>query len=317
MLSLRFIIIKENASVRDAGVLFFELLCICKGVDLPRRYNLSLDGFYHITHKAAGKDLLFYDDIDKIHFIGLLKKVTEEFSTKVCAFALMNNHVHILIKITEFDLSRPMKFLFQSYALYFNARHNREGCVFKGRFYSECIRNQLYLLICSLYIHLNPYKARISVTPYDYRWFSLIPFVSKVKKTFISFDEIIKIIDSKNIQRGQKIYCQLIDKNKQIRLTKVIKDNNAVEEFFRDFMLNLNDKFSILDAKYHFQIRDFESLEKEIDILKAAKNFKEIKNQERLKYIYVELKKRNYDMNQICKIISKGRTTVYRQLKSF
>ena len=58
------------------------------------------------------------------------------------------------------------------YAQYFNARHQRRGYVYQGRFRSIIVENGLYIRRLIRYIHLNPVEARLVKIPDEYRWSS-------------------------------------------------------------------------------------------------------------------------------------------------
>jgi hypothetical protein len=58
------------------------------------------------------------------------------------------------------------------YTKYFNKRYRRVGHVFQGRFHSRMIQDDVYLLVASRYVHLNPVRAHLVGRPEQYRWSS-------------------------------------------------------------------------------------------------------------------------------------------------
>ena len=91
-------------------------------------------GTYHITQRAPGRELLFLEDGDRLYFLKLLKEASKKFCLAIYCFALMPNHVHLLLRIEDANLSSAMKNLFERYADYFNRKYERKGHVFCGRF---------------------------------------------------------------------------------------------------------------------------------------------------------------------------------------
>ena len=78
----------------------------------------------------------------------------------------MDNHAHMLIfseKINE--LSKYMKSINTSFALYYNKSKARVGYAFRSRFLSEPIKSLAQLYRTLSYIHLNPVNARICRYP--------------------------------------------------------------------------------------------------------------------------------------------------------
>jgi len=91
----------------------------------------------------------------------------------------MDNHVHLLLKENhEGGTSRYMQRLLNSYAKYFNVRHNRSGPLFTGRFKAVLVDEDDQLLHVSRYIHLNQYVAHMIKDPLEYKWSSLSSYIA-------------------------------------------------------------------------------------------------------------------------------------------
>lgn len=279
---------------------------------MPKRLNLSCDGYYHIIQKATADTSLFYHDNDRLKFLGLLKELTVRFEIDVCAFVLMDNHVHLLVKTYDFNLSNPMKFLFQSYALYINKTRKRQGCVFKGRFFSEVIRDQLYLLVCSLYIHLNPYRANMVNSPIDYRWSSILAYIEK-KKSFLKVDYVLKNIDSSDHQRAMLIYKNLILQQRKLNLYTYVENKFELEEFFHDFILDSSN--AVIDSRYN------DILAEKLSIAKSIKQCIQIKRcvEPSQKLLLGDMTKyfidKGYPVNLIAKRLGRSTRSMARLVK--
>ncbi len=57
----------------------------------------------------------------------------------------------------------------------------KDGHLFQGRFKSIIVEADEYLKHLSLYIHLNPVRAKMVQTPSDYQWCSYRAFIGKEK----------------------------------------------------------------------------------------------------------------------------------------
>ena len=69
----------------------------------------------------------------------------------------MPNHYHLLVKqAAENGVSLFMHRLGTAYTNYFNAKNERNGSLFQGRFKIKQITEEKYLVYLSKYIHLNP-----------------------------------------------------------------------------------------------------------------------------------------------------------------
>ncbi|HIR02370.1 MAG TPA: transposase [Candidatus Aveggerthella stercoripullorum] len=127
---------------------------------------------YHVTMRGIGRQLIFEDDADRKSFLARLKNVLDASGSIDClAWCLMVNHVHLLFEGPLQGLSILMRTLGAGYAAYFNARHDRVGHLFQGRFGSEPVMDERQLLATVRYIHLNPTKA-YGIPAAAYSWSS-------------------------------------------------------------------------------------------------------------------------------------------------
>ena len=83
----------------------------------------------------------------------------ERFGLEVHAYSLMPTHYHLLVRSPLGNLSDGMRHLGGAYTKVFNCRHGQDGSLFRGRFKSQLVKYEAYLLYLLAYIHLNPLKA--------------------------------------------------------------------------------------------------------------------------------------------------------------
>ncbi|WP_428776596.1 transposase [Vibrio sp.] len=100
-------------------------------------------------------------DTDKQDFIIRLGNGLSETGTQCLAWAIMDNHYHLLLRVGITPLSDLMRKLVGGYATHYNRRHGRVGYVFQNRYKSILCDEELYLLELVRYIHLNPVRAKI------------------------------------------------------------------------------------------------------------------------------------------------------------
>ena len=129
----------------------------------------SESGFMHLITRGVGKQVLFVNREDYLFFLAILKKFRNETNTTICAYCLMDNHVHLLVKDESDSVSLFMQKLNGSYAGYFNHKYERSGHLFQDRFQSEAVESDEYLVTVFRYILNNPRKAGICSAA-DYEW---------------------------------------------------------------------------------------------------------------------------------------------------
>jgi REP element-mobilizing transposase RayT len=88
------------------------------------------------------------------------------------AYCLMANHYHVILQLTEPNLSIGMHRLNWLYALRFNERHGHVGHLFESRFHSRTIDTTGHLLGALAYVVLNPVRAGLCADPADWDWSS-------------------------------------------------------------------------------------------------------------------------------------------------
>ncbi len=102
---------------------------------------------------------IFLDDHDRKGFVQRLSTVLPATATRCFAWALMPNHVHLLLMPTERPLAELMRRLLTGHAVAFNKKYQRSGHLFQNRYKSIVCDEEPYLLELVRYIHLNPLRA--------------------------------------------------------------------------------------------------------------------------------------------------------------
>ena len=133
--------------------------------------NHSESGYMHVMVRGNGKQILFEEKADYLYFLHLLKRFSIETNITICAYWLMENHVHLLIYDKELNMSLFMQKLSLAYTYYFNQKYEHCGHLFQGRYNSKVIEGEDYLLTVFRYILTNPRESGIS-DPFDYPWSS-------------------------------------------------------------------------------------------------------------------------------------------------
>ena len=88
------------------------------------------------------------------------------------AFAILSNHLHLLLKTPQPNLAKGMQAFLSGYAVWSAKRRRRPGHLFQGRYKAEMIEDESYCWTVSRYIHLNPVRAGLAARPQDWEWSS-------------------------------------------------------------------------------------------------------------------------------------------------
>lgn len=168
-------------------------------IEMPRGARVkSKTGIYHIIWRGANRQEIFHDDEDWTKFLDILKKYKNKCGLNVYAWCLMTNHVHLLIKEGNEDISITMKRMGVSYVGYYNWKYRTIGHLFQDRFKSESVENNKYLLTVVRYIHQNPVKAGMVSQADEWRWSSCCGYYGKSSypNSLLDFDYILRMFST-------------------------------------------------------------------------------------------------------------------------
>ena len=128
---------------------------------------------HHIIQRGNDRQLIFRDPEDYQRFLVWLKESAREFKVAIHAYVLMPNHLHLLASPSTVEgLAQMMQRIGRYYVPWYNAKYERTGSLFQGRFKTALIDSEKYFMLCSRYIELNPVRAGLSADPLDYPWSS-------------------------------------------------------------------------------------------------------------------------------------------------
>lgn len=134
---------------------------------MPRRPRVLLADYpLHIVQRGINREPCFFTDEDYYCYLHWLKESARACGCAIHAYALMTNHVHLLLTPAESGApSRLMQSLGRRYVQYANRFYRRTGSLWEGRYKSSVVQADSHLLACSRYIELNPVNAGMVIDP--------------------------------------------------------------------------------------------------------------------------------------------------------
>ena len=141
---------------------------------MPRQPRIQLDGIpLHIVQRGHNRSACFFDDEDRLAYLGWLGEALERAKCRLHAYVLMTNHVHLLLTPEHAQtVPRVMMSVGRQYVQHVNRTYARTGTLWDGRYKSSVVQAETYLLLCQRYIELNPVRAGMVADPGAYRWSS-------------------------------------------------------------------------------------------------------------------------------------------------
>jgi REP element-mobilizing transposase RayT len=151
---------------------------------MPRLPRVILPGgIFHVTLRGNNRQQIFQDGADYRRYLVELGQGLQEYSCDLLAYALMPNHVHLVLKDHQALLSRLMQVFNAGFTRYFNKRHTRVGHLYQGRFHATLVDRDAYLLEVTRYVHLNPVRAGLVGRPEEYPWSSYRVYIGAERAT--------------------------------------------------------------------------------------------------------------------------------------
>ena len=232
----------------------------------PREYGIS--NVYHIVLRGNDRQDIFYDEQDRYIFLDRLKENKQKFDYSIYAYCLMDNHVHMIIKVKDEFLSKSMQVLETRYSTYFNKKLNRSGHLFENRFFSKKVESLNYFLLVCKYVHRNPEKAGMERTE-NYKWSSFKDYINEKDETNKN-----KIID-----RGVLLHY-FNDNLKEFKKYTLLNDDkeqmNNYAEFELKNKLNEEELANIIKVKFGLKNASDVSLLNKEEMDKIIINLKEV-----------------------------------------
>jgi putative transposase len=125
---------------------------------MARQARLALPGYpHHLQIRGNNQQQVFLDGDDQARFLEHLHDAMSEHKLTLHAYVLQPNEVHLLATPTAVDgLSRCMQSLGRRYVAAFNARHQRSGTLWEGRFRAYVVAGHAMVLRVMRYIEGLP-----------------------------------------------------------------------------------------------------------------------------------------------------------------
>ena len=216
--------------MRDLGtyltIKLVEHLRICYSNFMPRKSRIDAPGaLHHIICRGIDRRKIFRNDGDREHFLSRFGDILKETKTECYAWALIPNHLHLLLRTDRVPIPTTMRRLLTGYTMWHNRRHRRYGHLFQNRYKSILCQEDIYLLELVRYIHLNPLRAGLvpdikALDSYPYSGHSVL--MAKTNHDWQNTDKILKLFGEKagTARRAYKKYLgKGIEQGKRTDLT--------------------------------------------------------------------------------------------------
>jgi REP element-mobilizing transposase RayT len=138
---------------------------------MGRNVRANLPGVaFHLTTRLQAREPLFLGLERSV--VELIAESTELARVPLLAYAIMPNHLHLVVVQGRSPLAGLMQALLRRAALLVARANKREGHVFERRYRDKPCLDPAYLRTAIAYVHLNPVRAGLCASPDACQWTS-------------------------------------------------------------------------------------------------------------------------------------------------
>lgn len=124
---------------------------------MPRVERIEYENaIYHVMNRGRGRQTIFHGEDYYKAFEQTLSEAHQRFGLVIHAYCLMGNHYHLLLQTPRANLARIMRHVNGVYTQRYNRLKRTDGPLFRGRYKSLLVDDDVYALYVSRYIHRNP-----------------------------------------------------------------------------------------------------------------------------------------------------------------
>jgi putative transposase len=199
---------------------------------------------HHVILRGNNRQAIFFSDLDRQQLLATLTDAAAAYQVAIHAYVLMDNHLHLLLTPSTADaLSRMMQSLGRRYVGWFNARHQRSGTLWEGRFRAGLIDGERHLLACMRYIELNPVRAGLCAEPDQWPWSSAAHHLGLARSSLITEHELYWSLGNTPFEREhayRDFMAQGVPPSDQAQFTEAVLRGRPLgrESFLAPLMLN-------------------------------------------------------------------------------
>lgn len=197
---------------------------------MPRRPPIDPEGLYHIGSRGSYGRPLYKDNIEYEIFLRMYARVSSKYRWETLAWALMKNHYHFVVHLSEGGLSEGMRELNGGFSRWRNEIYGqtRKGHLVRHAFFARPLVNEGDVIGTCAYVDLNPIAHRSSATVRSQDWSSLAATLGGAHpRTFHRPAALLELLDE-HPERAQRKYRQVV-RERHARRSQLPSPNDVFE----------------------------------------------------------------------------------------
>lgn len=155
---------------------------------MARLTRLTIPGLpHHVALRGNNQQAIFHDAQDYQCLLALLPSLLVQYKVALHSYVLLPNAIYLLATPADATgLGKLMQGLGRSYVRYFNQRMGRTGTLWEGRYRSNVLQPEPYLLNVMCFHDLLPVSHALVLSAKDYEWSSHRHYVGQQTQRFLT-----------------------------------------------------------------------------------------------------------------------------------
>jgi putative transposase len=147
---------------------------------MPRRQRLVVPGVpHHITQRGNNRGQVFDSDADRIIFLDLLARYSQQYGLAIWSYCLMTNHFHLVAEpANQSAMANTLGRVESDFARFVNVHRRSSGHLWQARYYSVPM-DAAHCWRAVAYVERNPVRAGMVDAAENHPWSSAAARIGK------------------------------------------------------------------------------------------------------------------------------------------
>ena len=179
---------------------------------MPRRPPINPEGYYHVSSRGCYGRTLFGTTGHHERFLSMYGRVARKYRWETPSWALVKNHHHFVIHLTDGGLSEGMRELHGGYSRWLHAIYGQthQGHLFRHAFFARELKSDGALFVACAYVDVNATAARLATTPEESQWCGYPATIGLAHpRPFHTPWALLELLNPKP-QRAQQLYREFV-----------------------------------------------------------------------------------------------------------
>ena len=147
---------------------------------------INQNGYYHVISRSINETRIFKEPSDFHHFLQLHREAKTKHPIRLFHYVVMRTHFHFIVQTPDhLTISKHIAFLKWNYTKWVKKKYGWKGPLWRERFKSIPIENEIYLANCGRYIEFNPVRDGLCASPEEYPYSSYRKYYLGIKDAFV------------------------------------------------------------------------------------------------------------------------------------